>query len=226
MHDRDVTDAGDFRVSTEHRLPAWVPDQVGYQVFPDRYARGGEPVETPAWALPADWDDPVVHRGPDVPFQWFGGTLDGVRERLGHLRDLGATLLYLTPFFAARSNHRYDAASFDEVDPVLSGDPALRRLLDAAHDLGLRVVGDLTTNHTGDLHPWFVAGDDDPAAPERDFYRIRDDGSYESWLGVPSLPKLDHGSAEMRRRLYDGPDSVVARWLRHSSTAGASTSPT
>ncbi len=214
VHDRDVTDAGDFRVSTEHRLPDWVPDQVGYQVFPDRYARGGEPPATPEWALPAAWDDPVVHRGPDVPFQWFGGTLDGVRERLDHLAGLGATLLYLTPFFEARSNHRYDAASFDEVDPALGGDDALRRLLDAAHDVGLRVVGDLTTNHTGETHPWFLAATADPAAPERDFYRFHDDGSYESWLGVSSLPKLDHGSAEMRRRLYDGPDSVVARWLR------------
>ena len=215
VHDRDVTDAGDFRVSTDHRLPEWVPDQVGYQVFSDRFARGGEPVETPDWAQPADWDDPVVHRGPDVPFQWFGGTLDGVREHLDHLSDLGATLLYLTPFFEARSNHRYDAASFDAVDPVLGGDAALRRLIGAAHDAGIRVVGDLTTNHTGETHPWFVAAKSDPSSEERGFYRIHDDGSYESWLGVPSLPKLDHGSAEMRRRLYEGPDSVVARWLRH-----------
>jgi alpha-glucosidase len=215
VHDRDVTDAGDFRISVDHRLPDWVPDQVGYQVFPDRFARGGDPVTTPSWAQPADWDDPVVHRGPDVPFQWFGGTLDGVREHLDHLCELGATLLYLTPFFAARSNHRYDAASFDEVDPVLGGDAALRRLIDAAHDVGIRVVGDLTTNHTGETHPWFVAAQADPSSEERGFYRIHDDGSYESWLGVPSLPKLDHGSGEMRRRLYDGPDSVVARWLRH-----------
>ena len=164
VHDRDVTDAGDFRVSTDHRLPEWVPDQVGYQVFSDRFARGGEPVETPDWAQPADWDYPVVHRGPEVPFQWFGGTLDGVREHLDHLSDLGATLLYLTPFFEARSNHRYDAASFDAVDPVLGGDAALRRLIGAAHDAGIRVVGDLTTNHTGETHPWFVAAKSDPSS--------------------------------------------------------------
>ena len=215
VHDRDVTDAGDFRISTEHRLPDWVPDQVGYQVFPDRFARGGEPPATPEWALPADWDDPVVHRGPDVPYQWYGGTLDGVATRLDHLVGLGATLLYLTPFFAARSNHRYDAESFDEVDPVLGGDAALQRLLDAAHERGLRVVGDLTTNHTGETHPWFQKALADPGSPERSFYRIHDDGSYESWLGVPSLPKLDHGARELRRRLYDGHASVVAKWLRN-----------
>lgn len=227
VHDRDVTDAADFKLSSEHRLPAWVADQVGYQIFPDRFARsetvgqtggqtGGQVAgPAPAWArLVADWDDPVVHRGPDVAFQWYGGTLDGITERLDHLSDLGATMLYLTPVFEAWSNHRYDAVSFDRVDPVLGGDAALERLVAAAHERGIRVMGDLTTNHTGEHHDWFRAALADPAAPERDFYTIREDGTYECWWDIPSLPKLDHHSPELARRLYAGPDSVVARWLR------------
>lgn len=213
VYAHDVTDAADFRISTEHRLPGWVPDQVGYQVFPDRFARGEEPVPTPPWAQPADWDDPVVHRGPGVPFQWYGGTLDGIRTRLDHLVSLGTTMLYLTPVFEAWSNHRYDARSFDRVDPALGGDPALERLVAAAHDAGIKVMGDLTTNHTGDRHDWFERAVADPDCSERGFYRFRDDGGHECWWGIPSLPKLDHGSAELRRRLYDGPGSVVARWL-------------
>ena len=215
VHERDVTDAGDFKISTAHRLPEWVPDQVGYQVFPDRVARTETGVPLPEWARHADWDDPVVHKGPDVPGQVYGGTLDGVTAHLDHLGSLGASLLYLTPVFAARSNHRYDAISFDEVDPLLGGDGALDRLIAAAHAEGLRVVGDLTTNHTGDAHAWFLRALEDPDSAERGFYRFREDGSYACWFDVPSLPKLDHRSAELARRLYDGPDSVVAKWLRH-----------
>ena len=215
VHARDVTDAGDFKISTEHRLPEWVADQVGYQVFPDRFERTDTGAPTPSWARPADWDDPVVHRGPEVPYQLYGGTLDGVTAHLDHLTSLQATLLYLTPVFEARSNHRYDAISFDRVDPVLGGDAALDRLISAAHDQGLRVVGDLTTNHTGDAHDWFRKALADPTCVEHGFYRFHADGTYECWFGVPSLPKLDHRSAEMARRLYDGPDSVVAKWLRH-----------
>ncbi len=214
VHDRDVTDAGDFRISTEHRLPDWVPDQVGYQVFPDRFATTDTGAPLPAWAQPADWDDPVVHQGPDVPYQLYGGTLDGVAEHLDHLVDLGATLLYLTPVFEAWSNHRYDATSFDRVDPVLGGDEALERLVATAHHRGLRIMGDLTTNHTGEHHDWFLTARQDPDSPEHGFYRFREDGSYECWWDIPSLPKLDHSSAELARRLYDGGDSVVARWLR------------
>ena len=214
VHARDVSDAGDFKLSTEHRLPDWVRDQVGYQVFPDRFARTSTGLPAPAWAIPAAWDDPVVHEGPDVAFQWYGGTLDGVTEHLDHLVGLGATLLYLTPVFEAWSNHRYDAVSFDRVDPVLGGDPALERLIAAAHARGIRVMGDLTTNHTGAHHEWFLAAQASADAPERAFYTFREDGGYECWWDVPSLPKLDHRSPELAARLYEGEGSVVARWLR------------
>ncbi len=211
--DRDVTDASDFTVHTGHRLPDWVLDQVGYQVFPDRFARPVEDRPAPLWANPAAWDDPVVHQGPEVPFQWYGGTLDAAADRLAHVTGLGCTLVYLTPFFEAWSNHRYDARSFDHVDPSLGGDAALARLVDVAHAAGVRVMGDLTTNHTGATHEWFAAARAAADAPERDFYGFHGD-SYHAWLGIPSLPKLDHRSGELRRRLYDGEDSVVARWLR------------
>jgi alpha-glucosidase len=208
-------DTGAFRtpVPFEHRLPSWVADQVGYQVFPDRFARTESGATPPGWAHHADWDDQVVHKGPDVPHQWYGGTLDGVTEHLDHLDHLGATLLYLTPVFEARSTHRYDAISFARVDPLLGGDAALDRLIHAAHARGLRLMGDLTTNHTGDHHEWFLRALADPRSVERGFYRFRDDG-YAAWLDIPTLPKLDHSSPELARRLYDGRDSVVARWLR------------
>jgi alpha-glucosidase len=99
VHARDVADAGDFRISTDHLLPDWVPDEIGYQVFPDRFGRTGTGAPVPDWAIPCEWDQPVVHKGPDVPYQWYGGTLDGVAEHLDHLDGLGATLLYLTPVF-------------------------------------------------------------------------------------------------------------------------------
>lgn len=216
VHDRDVSDGGDFRISTDHRLPDWVADQVGYQVFPDRFGRTETDAPVPDWAIECDWDQPVVHKGPDVPYQLYGGTLDGVADHLDQLDVLGATLLYLTPVFEAWSTHRYDAVSFDRVDPLLGGDEALERLAKAVHDHGLRLMGDLTTNHTGQHHDWFLRALADPDAPERAFYRFSDEHphGYAAWLDIESLPKLDHTSQEMARRLYAGEDSVVAHWLR------------
>ncbi|WP_129337997.1 glycoside hydrolase family 13 protein [Cellulomonas endophytica] len=215
LHARDVSDAHDFRLATHPGPPGWVADQVAYQVFPDRFARSGAVRTPPAWAVPAAWDDPVVHRGPLTPRQLYGGDLDGVVAHLDHVVDLGATLLYLTPVFEGRSNHRYDAVTFDRVDPLLGGDEALGRLVAAAHARGLRVVGDLTLNHTGDGHEWFRRAQADPGAPEAAYYTFREHPhDYVSWLDVPSLPKLDHAAPGLRRALHEGPGSVVDRWLR------------
>src|SRR4029079_9926336 len=97
-----------------------------------------------------------------------------------------------TPVFPAASNHRYDAASFDRVDPLLGGDEAYIRLVEAAHSRGIRVIGDLTSNHSGDTHEWFRAAYGHPGAPEQEFYYFTDAGNteYVSWLRYSSPPKV------------------------------------
>jgi len=211
---RDVADQHDFRLTTFDPGPDWALDSVVYQVFPDRYATSGTSRSVPDWALPAGWDDEVIHIGPDTPHQFFGGDLDGIAQHLDHLVDLGATVLYLTPVFPAKSNHRYNASSFAHVDPLLGGDEALVRLSREVHARGLRIIGDLTTNHSGDDHPWFATALSSPEAPERRFYYVADDGSYAAWLGIETLPKFDLESPTLRERMFGLEDSTVARWLR------------
>jgi alpha-glucosidase len=212
---REVPDASDFRLVAHGAPPEWAANAVVYQVFPDRFARAGTaPVDLPEWAHPADWDDPVDLRPGRIATQLYCGDLDGVTAHLDHLIDLGVDVVYLTPFFPGRSNHRYDASTFTAVDPVLGGDEALTRLCDAAHARGIRVMGDFTTNHTGAGHEWFRAALEDEDAKEREFYLWDEDGGYVAWLGVPSLPKLNYDSAELRRRVFDDPGGVVRKWLR------------
>ena len=214
VHARDVTDAGDFKLLAGHHPPGWIPDAIAYQIFPDRFARGVEGRPAPEWAIPQDWDDPVVGRDPEAPLQWYGGDLPGIEDHLDHLLRLHANVLYLTPIFPAWSNHRYNARTFNHVDPVLGGDEALRSLVGAAHRRGMRVVGDLTPNHTGSTHEWFQAALADTDSVEAGFYLFEQHPEqYVMWLAEPRLPKLNWQSAELRRRFADGPTSVVARWL-------------
>lgn len=213
--DHDVPDADDFHVSRGPSAPEWAADQVVYQIFPDRFARSGRvELPTPEWARPADWDDPPVYSGPGTRRQLFGGDLYGVTEHLDHVAALGATTIYLTPVFPGQSNHRYDASTFNHVDPILGGDPAYRELIDAVHARGMRILGDLTTNHTGAGHEWFQAAQADQHSLEAGFYLFENHpDDYVSWLGVRSLPKLDYRNTAVRSRLLSGPESVVRRWL-------------
>lgn len=218
VHTHDVADSGDFRLSTFPRPPAWSRRAVVYQIFPDRFARSAEAEhrQPPDWAVPAGWDEPVKGRGPDTPRQLYGGDLRGILEHLDHVAALGADTVYLTPVFPARSNHRYDASSFHRIDPLLGGEQALAELSRGLHERGMRLIGDLTLNHSGDSHEWFRTAQDNPESAERGFYYFGPGGAadYAMWLEVPSLPKFDLGSAELRRRLVEGPDSVTAHWMR------------
>ena len=226
--DYDVPDATDFVVSATEAPPPWSQAAVVYQVFPDRFARSqpdasapAEPpegVELPSWAVPRAWTDAPEGRSRNTPREYFGGDLDAMRAHLDHVASLGATVLYLTPVFPAGSTHRYDASSFCVVDPLLGGDVAMLRLIDDAHDHGIRVVGDITLNHCGREHEWFRSAQD-PTSPEREFFRFDPElqYGYECWFNVPSLPKFDHTSTALRAALVTAEDSPVRSWLRGAS---------
>ncbi|MDQ1555138.1 MAG: alpha-glucosidase [Actinomycetota bacterium] len=217
VHEIETLDSEDFRLVTYAAPPAWAASTVLYQIFPDRFARSSaaDARELPGWAIPAQWTDAVDQRRPETALQFYGGDLAGIEDHLDHLERLGITTVYLTPVFPAQSNHRYDAHSFDEVDPLLGGNVALESLVRAVHARGLKIIGDLTTNHSGDTHEWFRASHRSPGTPESEFYYWKDDSqeTYVSWLGVPSLPKFNWRSLELRRRFIRGDESAVAKWL-------------
>ncbi|HEX8986872.1 MAG TPA: alpha-amylase family glycosyl hydrolase [Rhodocyclaceae bacterium] len=95
-----------------------------------------------------------------------GGTLDGVRQKLDYLKDLGVGAIWLTPvlkncqYLDGSPNdgtyHGYGIQSFLDIDPRFAADRAdpaaeLRRLVDEAHARGIYVVFDIVLNHTGDV---------------------------------------------------------------------------
>lgn len=199
----DPADADDFVLTTDPGGPDWHVGSVVYEIFPDRFACSGANVEAPAWAVRREWGELPTGRGHDTPFELYGGDLPGLEARLDYVESLGADLIYLRPFFPAGSTHRYDASSFERVDPLLGGEEALASLVRAVHVRGMRMVGDLTLNHSGSGHDWF--------ATERDYYYFDEamPGGYASWWGVETLPKLNWGSSELRAQMQ----SVARRWL-------------
>jgi len=208
----DVPDDDDFVIGIGPGGPHWHLDSVVYEIFPDRFAASGLEVESPDWTIPRAWDELPTGRGPETQYEWYGGDLRGIEQRLDHIESLGANVIYLTPIFPAGTTHRYDSTTFDRIDPLLGGDEAFSSLTAAAHARGICVVGDLTLNHVGSSHEWFQAALADPGAPEREFFYFDDslELGYATWMGVPHLPKLDHRSPELRRRL----EAVITRWLR------------
>lgn len=194
------------------RTPAWVPQAVFYQVFPERFANGdprNDPPGTEPWGGVPKLDN------------FFGGDLAGIRQRLPHLQGLGIRALYLNPVFAATSNHKYDTSDYLRVDPAFGTNAELDALVAEARGRGIRVVLDGVFNHTG---TGFFAFQDllrrGGASPYRDWYFVKSfpvvmepKPTYEAWWGYASLPKLNTANPAAREYLMD----VGERWVERGA---------
>tara|TARA_B110000977_G_scaffold29882_3_gene38988 strand:+ start:311 stop:2269 length:1959 start_codon:yes stop_codon:yes gene_type:complete len=129
---------------------------------------------------------------------------------LDHMARLGATVLYLGPLMRTSHDlgHGYDTADYFEVDPRLGSVATLRRVVDAAHALGIRVILDGVFNHTGLDH--FAARDvrqNGRNSKYWDWYYAQEDGNggatLKGWEGHVGLPELNHDNPEVRQHLMD-----------------------
>ena len=215
LFDHDVHSNNDFQLVAFADNPEWIKSSVFYQIFPDRFARSGKVNIVPEWAHPRDWDLLPRGRGKYTGQELYGGDLYGVSEHLDHITNLGVNGIYFTPLFPARSNHRYDASSFEVIDPILGGDAAFQALIKTAKKKGIRILGDLTSNHCGAGHTWLAKAKKDKKSKERSYFywdkSIK--WGYIGWFGLESLPKLNFSSKALRKVMYEGKNSIVKKWI-------------
>jgi len=217
------TDATDFKILANYSAPAWVHNSVFYQIFPDRFydddpsnnVRSGEydcygkPVIARAWG-----ERPRPHSESGA-CEFYGGDLQGITQKLDYLQDLGVTALYLTPIFTALTNHKYDVVDYKQVDPHFGGEAALLALREALDARGMRLMLDIVPNHSGSGNAWFLNTLADAAAETRDFYTFYQyPETYEEFMGVHNLPKLNYSSARLRDYMYAAHDSIMRYWLK------------
>ena len=174
--------------------PDWARHAVIYQIFLDRFYPG----DGQSWRQTADIR---AH---------YGGTLDGARQKLDYIRDLGCNTVWLSPLFTSPSPHRYDGSDYFAVDPALGGDAALDRFIAAARVRGIRVVFDFVANHWSNEHPTLQDAQRNPHSPYRDWYLwINYPHEYHTFFGVHTMPKLNLDDPELRQHLFES----VRHWL-------------
>lgn len=199
--------------------------QIVYQIFPDRFAIGQGHDPASKLALPFYhqpgfrrhlWDEAVIASGLDAAARqqalqqsgqvFYGGDLFGVMDRLDYLQDLGVTTLYFTPLFEAPSNHKYDAVTFERIDPMFGDEQALQQLLERLRQRGMGVIMDAALNHVSEHHPWFqeaLAGH----SPYKDWFTFgeaEDDSRrrYQCWWGFGHMPELNLHHPGVREPLF------------------------
>ncbi|KAB1906732.1 glycoside hydrolase family 13 protein [Micromonospora tulbaghiae] len=132
------------------------------------------------------------------------GDLQGIRQRLPYLRDLGVDALWLTPFYTSpQVDAGYDVADYRDVDPLFGNLTDFDEMITDAHALGLRIIVDMVPNHTSSAHPWFAAAlAAGPGSPERERYLFADGkgeqgelppNDWESIFGGPAWTRVVDG---------------------------------
>ncbi len=203
-------------------FPRWVAESTCYQIFPDRFfssgtsrrAVSGEYEYDGGIVSAPDWNDPPKDYESARCLDFYGGDLMGIAEKAGYLESLGVTAVYLNPVNDARTVHRYDAVDFFHVDGRLGGDEALSKMISVLHSHGIRVILDISINHTGIDNEWYRKAMEDPSSEEASFYAHDEDGSIKYWWNVRTLPELDYRSQKLRDLIYRDHDSAMQRFIR------------
>ena len=223
---KDVSKDEFFKLSIGFKVPSWAKGAVMYHIFVDRFARD-DSVNMPIMPgrVIKNWNEkPEI--GP-LDGKWnidfFGGNLKGIIGKLDYIKSLGVSILYLSPIVRRQSNHRYDTADYETVDPYVGENCDLEELCRKAHQKQMRVVLDAVFNHTGNDSRYFNeygTYDEIGAFQSKDskyynFYK-RYWSSYGSqfsyWWGMTNLPECDSASNEWRQYIT-GEGGIIDKWF-------------
>ena len=203
-----------------------------YQIFPDRFYASGTPksdlpidrIIRKDWGGAPQWQPNEF--GKIENYDFFGGDLKGVEEKLPYLKDLGVSCIYLNPIFTAHTNHRYDTANYMEIDPMLGDEDDFKSLCAAGEKLGISIILDGVFSHTGADSIYFnkfgryenSGAYNSQASPYYPWFKFNSwPDDYAGWWGVDILPELNEENPDFIR-FITGEDGVAQKWLK----AGAS----
>ena len=206
------------------REPDFMRGTVMYQIFPDRFCRGKDIPPRADAVIQSEGETPIfADQGKRMlNNNFFRGDLWGVIDKLGYLKELGVSVIYLNPIFKAYSNHRYDTGDYMHVDEMLGGDEALDALIKAADREGIHIILDGVFNHTGSDSVYFnkngtydsVGAYQSKDSPYYNWYNFTDfPNGYEAWWGIKTLPRVRCDLPEYREFIC-GENGVVRKYLK------------
>lgn len=200
-----------FILSNKVKRPWW-QTAIGYQIYPRSfYDSNGDGI----------------------------GDINGIRQKLPHLHQLGVNLLWICPFFVSpMDDYGYDVKDYLQVDPSFGSLEDFQTLLNEAHTLGIRIIIDLVLNHTSDEHRWFLEARKNRYSKFHNYYlwkdpKVTDEGKIlppNNWRGYFSdsawqydetvkqyylkifskkMPDLNWENPAMRQEMY----AIARYWL-------------
>lgn len=228
-NNKTITKEECFKMSVNFDVPDWAKGKIMYHIFIDRFKRGQTepPIPMERRMVYPSWSSEMMI-GPNEEGIWnadfYGGDLKGIEENIEYFKSLGVDILYLSPVVHSQSNHRYDTADYENVDPYIGTNKDLESLCNKAHENGIKIVLDAVFNHTGNDSVYFneyntynsEGAYNNPSSPYANFYRYNihnNSINYDYWWGMKNLPVCDGNSQEWQKYIT-GENGIIDKWFK------------
>lgn len=210
----------------DYEVPDWAKGKIMYHIMVDRFYKSENynPPEMPNRIINKWGDTPTWQLDPEEKYcnnDFFMGNLKGIEEKIDYIKTLGVEIIYLSPICMSQSNHRYDVADYEKVDPYLGSNKDLKSLCDTAHKNGIKIIVDAVFNHTGNDSKYFneygnyktVGAYRSDKSKYYNWYKKRQNGEFEYWWGFKNLPVCDGKNEDWQKYIY-GENGIIDKWFK------------
>jgi glycosidase len=211
-------------------VPKWYKEGVIYQIFVDRFYNGNKngKITSPKnnSFIYGTWNDSPMYikdySGRVIRWDFYGGNLKGVINKLDYIKGLGISIIYLNPIFKAASCHKYDTGDYEIVDEMFGTNEEFKVLCKEAKERGIRIILDGVFSHTGADSKYFNKFDNyenkgayqSLNSPYYKWYSfVNYPESYECWWGIDNQPNVDEMEPSYIEYIINGDNSIIKKWM-------------
>ena len=216
-------------VHEDFQIPSWYKEGEMYNIFVDRFNNGNrnkKPSNPKKNSfIYANWSDEPMYikdkNGDVIRWDFHGGNLKGIIDKLPYLSKIGVSIIYLSPIFESSSNHKYNTGDYKKIDPMFGDEEILKELIEKANKKGINIILDGVFSHTGADSKYFnkfgnydeVGAYQSKDSKYSSWYTFNDfPDDYKCWWGVKDLPNVNElNKSYMDYIIYDE-DSVINKW--------------
>ena len=218
-------------VYEDNKIPSWYKEGIIYQIFVDRFFNGNKDSvifnKKKNSFIYGNWyDEPMYIRdnnGSIKRWDFYGGNLRGVIEKLDYIKSLGVNIIYMNPIFDAVSCHKYDTGDYENIDKMYGTNSDFKELCQKAEEKGIRIILDGVFSHTGSDSRYFnkygnygeLGAYESKYSKYYKWYRFYDyPNSYECWWGFENQPNVEELEKTYSDYIVNSENSIIAKWLR------------
>lgn len=222
-------------VYKEFNVPSWYKEGIIYQIFVDRFCNGNYNGKInnpkPNSFIYGNWNDEPLYikdkEGRIIRWDFYGGNLSGVTNKLQYIKSLGVNIIYMNPIFESSSCHKYDVGDYEHIDSMLGTDEEFKELCEEAEALDMKIILDGVFSHTGADSKYFnkfgryntFGACQSRCSPYYSWYRYYDyPNSYECWWGIDNQPNVDELNESYVDYIIRDENSIIAKWLKFGAS--------